>query len=195
MLIALEFNNGDIKLIPLSIPCLLFSFLVPGCDYVALVGNGFCNDENNNPDCNYDGGDCCATNVNTNTCSECACLLIETCAGGYHPLVGNGFCNSDTNIAECDYDGLDCCSIMVGDGICNDETNNLECNYDGGDCCGPALSCKYLLNQSNDTILYNANIILKKRNSYCSLTTLLPFLNFINSVVTIKVNSNFLLDS
>ena len=51
---------------------------------------------------------------------------------------------------------------MVGDGICNDETNNLECNYDGGDCCGPALSCKYLLNQSNDTILYNANIILKK---------------------------------
>ena len=55
---------------------------------------------------------------------------------------------------------------MVGDGICNDETNNLECNYDGGDCCGPAVFCKYfvlnLWNQSNDTILYNANIILKK---------------------------------
>ena len=158
MLIALEFNNGDIKLIPLSFLCLLFSFLVSGCDYVALVGNGFCNDENNNPDCNYDGGDCCATNVNTNTCSECACLLIETCAAGYHPLVGNGFCNDETNIAECDYDGGDCCGCviteycrdcaclagvlndgitnpLVGDGVCNDEANNAGCNHDGGDCC------------------------------------------------------------
>ena len=58
----------------------------------------------NNANCNYDGGDCCAVNTNTNFCSECLCHFIETCAGGYHPLVGNGFCNDDTNIAECDYD-------------------------------------------------------------------------------------------
>ena len=110
-----------------------------------MVGNGFCNDETNNEDCNYDGGDCCVVNANTNSCSDCSCHLIETCAAGYHPLVGNGFCNDDTNIAECDYDGGDCCPNpnMVGDGICNDETNNLECNYVGGDCCGPAVSCKY----------------------------------------------------
>jgi hypothetical protein len=84
-------------------------------------------------------------NANTDSCSDCSCHLIETCAAGYHPLVGNGFCNDDTNIAECDYDGGDCCpnSKLVGDGICNDETNNVECNYDGGDCCGPAVSCKY----------------------------------------------------
>ena len=120
-------------------------FLVPGCDNVALVGNGFCNNETNNPDCNYDGGDCCAMNANISSCFDCDCHLIETCAAGYHPLVGNGFCNDDTNIAECDYDGGDCCTNLniVGDGICNDETNNLECNYDGGDCCGPAVSCKY----------------------------------------------------
>ena len=129
-----------------------------------MVGNGFCNDETNNADCNYDGGDCCVVNANTNSCSECVCHILETCAAGYHPSVGNGFCNDDTNIAECNYDGGDCCPNLdtVGDGICNDETNNLECNYDGGDCCGPAVSCKYLLNQSNVTILYNANIILKK---------------------------------
>jgi hypothetical protein len=24
-----------------------------------LIGNGFCNDEINNADCYYDGGDCC----------------------------------------------------------------------------------------------------------------------------------------
>ena len=81
-----------------------------------MVGNGFCNGETNNPDCNYDGGDCCVVNANTNACSECICHLIETCAAKYHPMVGNGFCNDDTNI--------------------------VECNYDGGDCCGPDVTCK-----------------------------------------------------
>jgi hypothetical protein len=120
-----------------------------------LVGNGFCNDETNNVNCNYDGGDCCV-----DSCAECACHFIETCAAGYHPLVGNGFCEDDTNIAECGYDGGDCsgyninsehciectcfhqdtCSagvthVFIGDGRCNDETNIAECNYDGGDCC------------------------------------------------------------
>ena len=97
-------------------------------------------------------------NVNTSSCSECSCHLIETCAAGYHPLVGNGFCDDSTNIVECDYDGGDCCGCVftehcddcacldnitsgeitnsvVGNNICNDETNNLNCNYDGGDCC------------------------------------------------------------
>ena len=84
-----------------------------------MVGNGFCNDETNSPDCNYDGGDCCVVNANTNSCSECVCHLIETCAAGYHPLVGNGFCNDDTNIAECDYDGGDCC-VNVNTDSCSD---------------------------------------------------------------------------
>ena len=124
-----------------------------------MVGNSFCNDETNNADCNYDGGDCCVVNANTTACSECVCHLVETCAAGYHLLVGNGFCNDDTNIAECDYDGGDCCGYcvftehcedcaclagvldgeitnpLVGDGVCNDKTNNAECDYDGGDCC------------------------------------------------------------
>ena len=77
-----------------------------------MVGNGFCNDETNNPDCNYDGGDCCAVYSNINSCSECACHLLETCAAGYHPLVGNGFCHDSTNIVECDYDGGDCCGCV-----------------------------------------------------------------------------------
>ena len=38
-----------------------------------MVGDGICNDESNNPECNYDGGDCCV-NVNTDSCSECNCL-------------------------------------------------------------------------------------------------------------------------
>ena len=37
------------------------------------IGDGFCDDETNNVGCNFDGGDCCVTNVNTNYCTECTC--------------------------------------------------------------------------------------------------------------------------
>ena len=119
-----------------------------------MVGDGICNDETNIAGCNYDGGDCCGYNINSEHCTECTCFHQETCLAGMTQfLVGDGICNDETNIAECNYDGGDCCpnSNMVGNGVCNDETNNLECNYDGGDCCGPDVSCKVffenLLNQ------------------------------------------------
>ena len=40
-----------------------------------LVGNGFCNNETNNAACNYDGGDCCGSNVNLQYFSDCECIL------------------------------------------------------------------------------------------------------------------------
>ena len=94
----------------ISFCTLFFSFQIPGCDNVTLVHNGFCNDETNNLNCNYDGGDCCGYSINSEHCNECTCFHQETClAGVTHPLVENGFCNDDTNIAECNYDGGDCC--------------------------------------------------------------------------------------
>ena len=126
----------------------------------SIVGDKVCNDETNNVECNYDGGDCCLFNLNTYYCSECICYDQGTCAAGLYPLIGDGICNDETNNAECHYDDGDCClsetktdhcsecicygqetcmagiiPTSVGDGICNDETNNMECNYDGGDCC------------------------------------------------------------
>ena len=41
------------------------------------IGDNFCDDINNNMDCSYDGGDCCASCgdvVNTLLCSACTCL-------------------------------------------------------------------------------------------------------------------------
>ena len=38
-----------------------------------MIGNGYCDDETNNPDCIYDGGDCCLSIANTDHCSECVC--------------------------------------------------------------------------------------------------------------------------
>ena len=113
------------------------TFYLPGCDNVALVGNGFCNDETNIDACNYDGRDCCGPCVLTQYCSNCDCLGGLTSVQITNPLIGNGLCNEETNNIQCDYDGGDCCSNpdMVDNGICNAELNNLECNYDGGDCC------------------------------------------------------------
>ena len=92
------------------LPFLIFLWFLD-CSYLELIGDGFCNDETNNENCNYDGGDCCV-NVNTDHCSECKCYLNENCALEFIPY------------------------MVVGDGFCNDETNNFNCHYDLGDCCG-----------------------------------------------------------
>ena len=38
-----------------------------------MVNNDYCNDECNNADHSYDGGDCCLSIPNTDHCSECVC--------------------------------------------------------------------------------------------------------------------------
>ena len=37
------------------------------------VKDGFCDDETNNLDCNFDGGDCCGDEINTAYCTLCQC--------------------------------------------------------------------------------------------------------------------------
>ena len=37
-------------------------------------GDNYCDDDNNNEECGWDGGDCCGDNVNTQYCSACECL-------------------------------------------------------------------------------------------------------------------------
>ena len=48
----------------------------------AMIGNGYCNDETNNADCNYDGGDCCGACVVKEFCEECQCLGNVTGSDG-----------------------------------------------------------------------------------------------------------------
>ena len=45
-----------------------------GCTFPLYVGDSFCDDENNNEDCNFDGGDCCGQFVNTQYCAVCQCM-------------------------------------------------------------------------------------------------------------------------
>ena len=37
-------------------------------------GDNWCDDENNHPGCEYDGGDCCGDDVRKNYCTVCECL-------------------------------------------------------------------------------------------------------------------------
>ena len=45
------------------------------CDdyYSGWIGDGYCDDITNIPECNHDGGDCCGNDVKTNYCNDCIC--------------------------------------------------------------------------------------------------------------------------
>ena len=100
------------------------------CVHEEWIGDGYCNDETNNADCNYDDGDCCGSCVNKEYCSECSCLSEVTVTGQLNPLIGNGFCNPEINNAECMFDGLDCCGSDVNLIFCT-EQNDSECSCYG----------------------------------------------------------------
>jgi len=45
-----------------------------GCIVPSWRGDNYCDDGNNNEGCDYDGGDCCGSNVNKTYCQNCECL-------------------------------------------------------------------------------------------------------------------------
>ena len=87
-----------------------------------LIGDGYCQDGNNNGACNYDGGDCCGPCVSTEHCTECQCLGGENGNAIPSALIGDGYCQDETNKAECYHDGQDCCGSLVNRVKCFDCT-------------------------------------------------------------------------
>merc|ERR1711907_268255 len=65
----------------------------PICGVIEYKGDGYCDDENNDAGCDFDGGDCCTATagvVNTAYCSEGACLdpSADNSAGAL-PILGS----------------------------------------------------------------------------------------------------------
>ena len=98
-------------------------------DYCNLEwsGNGRCDPDYNNPECCYDGGDCC----------EHTCVSTQS-----YPCGMSGYNCLDTSSppappAPCIAFPYFCSwPDSVGDGACDGDGNNNEgCCYDGGDCC------------------------------------------------------------
>ena len=164
-------------------PGLTASPAANGCQDM-WIGDGHCDDDNNNAGCSYDGGDCCGDDVSMSYCSVCQCLdpayfITEAPAssGCSDAWIGDGYCDDDNNNVVCGYDGGDCCGDSVsmnycsicacldpgyfvavtdtyqvvssceysyqGDGYCDDGNNNADCSYDGGDCCGNNVLTNY----------------------------------------------------
>merc|ERR1711934_469734 len=86
------------------------------CKLPKYIGDGNCDDQNNNCGCKYDGGDCCGNNVKKTYCKECKCK-----DPGYKP---DKNCKGKCGLAQ-----------YKGDGNCDDANNNCGCDFDGGDCC------------------------------------------------------------
>ena len=92
------------------------------CGSSKYLGDGRCDDNNNNCGCNWDGGDCCGSTGVLHQFSYCKkCLCIDP----KHKVSG---C---PGTQQCKY------TKYRGDGRCDDKNNNCGCNWDGGDCCGP----------------------------------------------------------
>ena len=112
----------------------------------ALLGDGYCHDELNNLDCDYDGGDCCLSSLNTEHCSDCACHLQQMCLAGVHPFVGDGYCHDELNNAECSYDGDDCCLSPVNTKHCSDCSCHLKCPVSNPNYAVISGTCYYIEN-------------------------------------------------
>ena len=84
--------------------------------------------------CDYDGGDCCLTEVNLSFCKYDECTCHEDGLIHYEPIY--------------------CEDMILGDGICDDLHNTPNCNFDGGDCCSSSSNMNYCnlclcLNETN----------------------------------------------
>lgn len=77
--------------------------------YDSWIGDGWCDDLNNKPECDYDGDDCC-TDVAQYYCSVCECIEQSNTPSCVDDWIGDGFCDDRNNTPECDYDGNDCCT-------------------------------------------------------------------------------------
>merc|ERR1711963_861782 len=97
-----------------------------GCGSPQWATDQWCDDENNNADCDWDGGACCGDNVNTQYCTACECL---------DPNNG-GPTTTTTTTTTTTITTTGCGSPQwATDQWCDDENNNQDCNFDGGACC------------------------------------------------------------
>ena len=86
----------------------LLDIFLKDCSQTELVANGVCNNESNNGDCHFDGGDC-TTNISTTT--QATTSGTGGCNSGW---IGDNFCDDINNNVGCSYDGGDCCDSYGG---------------------------------------------------------------------------------
>merc|ERR1712146_457582 len=97
------------------------------------AGDGFCDDANNNCNCDWDAGDCCGFDNKYNYCTYCLCLDPDS----------DLYVNKVTTLPPTTkLVTLYPCDVACkkdawrDDNYCDDDNNHCGCDWDGGDCCG-----------------------------------------------------------
>ena len=95
-----------------------------GCPFWDITNDGYCDDEANIEECNYDFGDCCNYLHDFTLCQDC-------------------FCITNLNATKnCSYIGLFDQEVSpMGDGKCDLINNNVNSFFDYGDCCLEDQTC------------------------------------------------------
>merc|ERR1711963_1230214 len=89
-----------------------------GCGSPQWATDQWCDDENNNEECNWDGGACCFNDFGgwDDYCEDCECYECKPI--GWH---GDGYCDDGVlNTENCKYDGGDCCGDDVNTNYCTE---------------------------------------------------------------------------
>ena len=107
------------------------------CGSPEWKGDTYCDDENNNNGCEFDGGDCCGSDIDKTFCIVCACMEPDEGSGDGGDGENGGDGNDGGDTGGCEY------PYYQGDGFCDDENNNNGCTFDGGDCCGDNVDKTY----------------------------------------------------
>ena len=125
--------------------------MYPNCagGVIPDIEDGWCDLENNNEGCRFDGGDCCdcARASNKSSFSLCAdpgavcynptaVTIKSSCINGNIESVGDGVCDADNNNKECLYDGGDCCMCTCTNG------QFRRCGYFGFSCVDPDVTAQ-----------------------------------------------------
>ena len=131
-----------------------FNLNFQGCEIPDKVNNGYCNDDTNTAECNYDGGDCCGTYVNIKNCVDCICYPHDTCDGPLD-LISDGYCNDETNNEGCNFDGGDCCGACANTDQCSD----CVCHEGGAPAIDTSCKCTRVMNRC--TPWFNHTALLK----------------------------------
>ena len=90
------------------------------CPFWHLTNDGYCDDEANIEQCNYDFGDCCTYENDFSTCQDCFCTTLT--------IEASQNCDSVVNL-------WDQMVSPLGDGKCDLNLNNVDYFFDYGDCC------------------------------------------------------------
>ena len=126
--------------------------------YASYIHDGDCHTENNNAECDFDGGDCCnctlsddgssiynETLVSSLNCVDpsdpCynlnAVAVQESCANGTISSIQNGNCDIQNNNEGCLYDGGDCCDCTRVDDDDYSSSSFYLCADPSADCYDP----------------------------------------------------------